>query len=269
MAVVLAHKSRQARGGGDQRQTQLLMHEIEAHRAHRRRAAEAKEAAEAANLAKSRYVVGLSHELRTPLNTISAMRSCSTRTTPAPTPRDADPRDQARRRAPVGPDRRHARHRQDRSRRLYAERATRFRSPNSCSSWSACSSLQAAAKGIDFPFRASRPTCRRGRADEKRLRQVLINLLSNAIKFTAAGKRQVPRALPQPGGRVRGQDTGPGIPPDDLERIFEPFERGALGARSRTPGTGLGLTISKLLTERDGRRHQARPRPVGTGSAFA
>jgi CheY-like chemotaxis protein/anti-sigma regulatory factor (Ser/Thr protein kinase) len=84
--------------------------------------------------------------------------------------------------------------------------------------------------------------------DQKRLRQVLINLLSNAIKFTERGSALL-------SVRYRGQvaefdvsDTGVGIPAADLERVFEPFERGH-GANVRAvPGTGLGLTITKLLT---------------------
>jgi CheY-like chemotaxis protein len=84
-------------------------------------------------------------------------------------------------------------------------------------------------------------------ADEKRLRQVLINLLSNAIKFTKTGSVQFVVHYRSPVAEFEVIDTGPGIQPTDLERIFAPFERGALGASQPQSGTGLGLTISRLL----------------------
>jgi signal transduction histidine kinase len=80
------------------------------------------------------------------------------------------------------------------------------------------------------------------------LRQILINLLSNAIKYTDRGSATLRTSL-------RGQvtefsviDTGIGIRAEDIESIFEPFERGHLPAANAMPGTGLGLTITKLLT---------------------
>ena len=72
------------------------------------------------------------------------------------------------------------------------------------------------------------------RADEKRLRQILINVLGNAVKFTRAGPGRVPRcAYAREMALFEIEDTGPGMPPDELERIFEPFARGsAAGARA-------------------------------------
>src|SRR5262249_7861346 len=84
-------------------------------------------------------------------------------------------------------------------------------------------------------------------ADEKRLRQILINLLSNAIKFTQTGSVQFVVHYRSPVAEFEVIDTGPGIQPSDLERIFAPFERGALGVAQPQTGTGLGLTISRLL----------------------
>ncbi len=107
--------------------------------------------------------------------------------------------------------------------------------------------LQAAAKGVEFTFK--RPTVLPVvvYADEKRLRQILINLLSNAIKFTQTGSVQFVVHYRSPVAEFEIIDTGPGIQSDDLERIFAPFERGALGVSQPQSGTGLGLTISRLL----------------------
>lgn len=86
--------------------------------------------------------------------------------------------------------------------------------------------------------------------DPTRFRQVLLNLLSNAVKYNVDGGTvtlSVNRDLP---GKVRFyvNDTGPGIPPEKCEEIFEPFAR--LGAEStEVEGTGIGLTISRKLTE--------------------
>ena len=85
-------------------------------------------------------------------------------------------------------------------------------------------------------------------ADEKRLRQILINLLSNAIKFTQTGSVQFVVHYRSPVAEFEVDRHRPRHPAgDDLERIFAPFERGALGVSQPQTGTGLGLTISRLL----------------------
>jgi signal transduction histidine kinase/ActR/RegA family two-component response regulator len=100
--------------------------------------------------------------------------------------------------------------------------------------------------------------------DAFRVRQVLINLLGNAIKFTARGK--VTLAATWRDGELccEVRDTGPGIPADSLERIFEPFQR-APGVTAA--GTGLGLSITKKLVELMGGTLLARSE-VGVGSTF-
>jgi len=104
-------------------------------------------------------------------------------------------------------------------------------------------------------------------ADEKRLRQVLINLLSNAIKFTRAGSVQFVVHYRSPVAEFEVIDTGPGIQASDLERIFAPFERGALGVSQPQTGTGLGLTISRLLAGVMGGDIRVTS-TVGVGSSF-
>jgi CheY-like chemotaxis protein len=88
------------------------------------------------------------------------------------------------------------------------------------------------------------------KADQNRLRQVLLNVLSNAIKYNRAGGRVDVSFELGDDGRVRTAvaDTGVGIPLHEMAKLFEPFER--LGAeRTEVDGTGLGLTLSKGLME--------------------
>jgi CheY-like chemotaxis protein/anti-sigma regulatory factor (Ser/Thr protein kinase) len=87
-------------------------------------------------------------------------------------------------------------------------------------------------------------------ADRQRLKQVLLNLLSNAVKYNRHAGRVVVDLAHQDDGRFRISisDEGPGIPSDKRARLFSPFDR--LGAeRTETQGTGLGLALSKRLTE--------------------
>ncbi len=84
--------------------------------------------------------------------------------------------------------------------------------------------------------------------DENRLRQILINLLSNAIKFTDVGHVVFRVDYRYQVAQFTIEDTGVGIHRSDLERIFLPFERARTARAKATVGTGLGLTITKLLT---------------------
>lgn len=244
---VLAKQSRRAAEAETRRQTALLIQEIDAHKRTDAELQRAKEVAESANLAKSRYVVGLSHELRSPLNAISGYAQLL----------EQDASLQERPRDQVRVVRRSADHLSglidgilDISKieagRLYLSR-DEVRLGEFLDQLVGMFRLQAAAKGIDFIF--ERPTVLPVvvYADEKRLRQILINLLSNAIKFTPSGTVRFVVHYRSPVAEFEVIDTGPGIQPDDLERIFAPFERGALGAAQPQTGTGLGLTISRLL----------------------
>jgi signal transduction histidine kinase len=103
--------------------------------------------------------------------------------------------------------------------------------------------------------------------DERRIRQVIFNLLSNAVKFTPAGG-EVDVSAVQVNGEVRVAvaDTGPGIAPEDRERIFEEFQQTGVGLEQRE-GTGLGLALSRRLVELHGGRIWVDSEP-GEGSTF-
>ena len=106
------------------------------------------------------------------------------------------------------------------------------------------------------------------RADEQRLRQVLLNLLSNAVKYNRECGRVIVRCARAGRGRLRlsVEDTGPGIAAADLGRLFVPFER--LGQEmGEVEGTGLGLAVSKELMEAMGGSLHAKSK-VGRGSTF-
>jgi DNA-binding response OmpR family regulator/nitrogen-specific signal transduction histidine kinase len=105
------------------------------------------------------------------------------------------------------------------------------------------------------------------RADATRLRQVLMNLVGNAIKFTPEGGK-IELAAQQLGEvvRVEVRDSGPGIPEDEQQRIFEAFHR--LQQSDKTSeGTGLGLAITRRLVELHGGRLGLESIP-GSGSCF-
>jgi len=106
-------------------------------------------------------------------------------------------------------------------------------------------------------------------ADRQRLLQVLLNLLSNAVKYNHAGGSVEVVATRLAGERIRIEvtDTGTGIRPGDLGRVFDPFDR--LGAeKTSVQGTGVGLTLSKHLVERMGGALTVVSE-FGVGSTFA
>ena len=261
--VVLSGESRRNAQEETRRQTRLLMDEIAAHGRTDAALARARDKAEAASHAKSRYVVGISHELRSPLNAILGYAQLM----------EGDDRLPADRRRGVRIIRESGEHLSaiisgllDISRieagriELYRDR---IRLPELLEGLAQMMRPQAEARGLRLLYEA------RGlpavvHADEHRLRQILINLLSNAIKFTRTGDVRFSASWRAEIAEFMVADTGPGIAPADQQRIFEPFER---AASADVPGTGLGLTITRLLTEILGGEITLDSRP-GEGSRF-
>jgi signal transduction histidine kinase/DNA-binding response OmpR family regulator len=265
---VLAHESRRVAEEETRRQTDLLMREIEAHKRTDAKLQKAKELAEAASSAKSRHVAGLSHELRTPLNAILGYAQILERDAAIPTHRsDA-----------IRVVRRNAEHLSgliDGLLDISKIEAGRFqlnrnevRLGEFLDQLVDMFRLQAQAKGLAFHFSKPDSLPTTVRTDESRLRQILINLLSNAIKFTDVGHVSLRVRYRSQVAEFLVEDTGIGIHADDVERIFQPFERArSARARAATTGTGLGLTITKLLTEILGGEITLQSVP-GTGATF-
>jgi CheY-like chemotaxis protein len=131
--------------------------------------------------------------------------------------------------------------------------------------------LEAQAKGVALDIEVDPHAPRRVRGDGARVRQVLMNLVGNAVKFTAEGSvrvRVTPRAEPAVSGlRFEVIDTGIGVDPSMLERMFEPFVQADGSTTRKYGGNGLGLSIAKELVELMGGLIGAESEP-GQGSTF-
>lgn len=105
--------------------------------------------------------------------------------------------------------------------------------------------------------------------DPDRLRQVIWNLLSNAVKFTPSGG-SIEVAVFQSGGAavIRIADSGEGIEPEFLPRVFERFWQGDTGSRREKPGLGLGLAISKYVVDLHGGTIEAESGGLARGATF-
>lgn len=207
----------------------------------------ARQAAEAANLAKTRYLVGVSHEIRSPLNAIYGYAQLLEREAGI-APQEAG-----------GVIRRSSEHLTNIVDGLLD--ISRIESgvlklnrdvvplPAFLESLVAMFRVQAAAKGLAFHYNPAPNLPGFVRTDEKRLRQILINLLSNAIKYTRQGQASLTVRHQGLIAEFEIADTGIGIAAADLDRIFEPFERGSEMATETQTGTGLGLAITRVLAQ--------------------
>lgn len=245
--VVLASESRRMAQDESNRQNQLLTHEIEAHQRTDAVLQAVKEDAEAANQAKTRYVAGITHELRTPLNSILGYSQILLKNEAlAPSAMQG-----------VRTIHRSAEHMLalvDGLLDLARIEAGRLRLdseplalPIFLDELVTMVRPQIEGKGLQFIYTHSGPMPAWVLADAKYLRQILINLLSNAARFTDEGRVSLRVDCQHEVLIFEVEDTGIGIAPQDEQRIFSPFERGATGRHRAEGGTGLGLTITALL----------------------
>ncbi len=217
-------------------------------------AEEAARAAEAANRAKSVFLANMSHELRTPLNAILGFSELMYRN---PTLND----DQRENLETINRSGQHLLTLINdvlEMSKIEAGRTTlnpqSFDLHRLLEALESMFHLRATNKGLQLIFDCAADVPQYVRTDESKLRQVLINLLSNAIKFTPEGgvtlrvrSEESPNSyLLTPNSYLlhfEVQDTGVGIAPDELAKLFDPFVQTTSGQKSQE-GTGLGLPIS-------------------------
>ncbi|PKO45259.1 MAG: hybrid sensor histidine kinase/response regulator [Betaproteobacteria bacterium HGW-Betaproteobacteria-4] len=262
--MVLTQESRRVAQEESNRQTQLLMQEIESHQRTDEALQKARVVAEHANQAKSRYITAISHELRTPLNSILGYAQILA----------ADEDVPPNRAQAVSVIRKSGDHllsviegtldiaRIEGGKLTLDVRAMDF--PELMQQIVGMFELQARNKGLSFEYRPVGEVPAVVRADEKRLRQILINVLGNAVKFTVRGGVTFGVECRRDMAIFEIRDTGPGIPAADMERIFEPFTR---GSSVQAGGSGVGLTIARMLTDLMGGEMQVSS-PPGEGTLF-
>lgn len=265
---LLTHESRVVAHRETSLQTQRLMDEIEAHKETDRALQDAKDIAEQANNAKSRFLTGISHELRTPLQSMLGYAQLLYQRQDMP--------DQHKHALQI--IRRSGEHLANLIEglldisKIEAGRLEIYRNEvNMADSIDQMVSMfqeHARSRHIDFNCRIHDPLPELVIADEKRLRQVLINLLSNAFKYTERGSVDFDIHYRNQVATFSVRDTGVGIDPGDIERILNPFERVRNSQVPNVPGTGLGLTIVRLLTEIMGGDLNIESTP-GQGSCFS
>lgn len=264
---LLAHESREVAQEESDKQTRRLINEIDAHKETDLALQASKELADSANQAKSRYLTGISHELRTPLQSILGYAQILSR----------DPTIPEERREPIAIMHRSGEYLADLIEglldisKIEAGRLDIHRDQvdlhELLSQLDHMFSQQTEAKSIVFNQHIPDNLPQYVYADEKRLRQILINLLSNAIKFTEQGSVGFSIRYRSQVAEFTVTDTGVGIEPEDIERVFSPFERVRKPGVPIVSGTGLGLTIVQLLCDIMGGDISVTSIP-GQGSTF-
>ena len=239
----------------------------------------AKQAAEAANRAKSAFLANMSHELRTPLNAILGFSQLLSR----------DPELQPQHREQIGIINRSGNHLLNlindilEISKIEAGKAAVNLSKvdlyNLLQTWQEMFQLRSNTKGLQLICDLASDLPRYVETDERKLSQILINLLGNAVKFTEKGRvtlrAKIVNCEEKPNYQLpitnyqllfEVEDTGPGIAPEEVEKLFATFVQTEAGLKSQQ-GTGLGLAISYQLAQLMGGEITVKS-TVGQGSIF-
>ncbi|MBS1144403.1 MAG: hypothetical protein H6R14_1809 [Proteobacteria bacterium] len=213
----------------------------------------AKEEAESASRAKSAFLANISHEIRTPMNAIIGLTHIAQRS--------AGSSEQQERLGKVAEAAQHLMSiindvldiSKIEAGKLQLE-STVFSLAHICESTCEMVAERAHAKNLPVKYHLDPSVPASLFGDPLRVQQILLNFLSNAIKFTHRGSIDVRmKLLSQRGGnaviRCEVSDTGIGITPEAMTKLFLPFEQGDTSTTRRYGGTGLGLAISRRLAE--------------------
>ncbi len=266
--LILNAESRRVAHEETAKQTQLLLQEIDEHKKTDRKLQQAMKMADTANQAKSRFLSNMSHEIRSPLNSIVGYAHIL----------HQDPSIPAHRRQAVDTLKRSGEHLcsliediLDIARieaRKFDFKYQPMHFPNFIEHLVHLYKEQAEDKGLSFNCQITTALPQRVRADEKRVGQILMNLLGNAVKFTSSGGIVFRIGYSSGVASFQVIDTGSGIDEQQQQNIFQPFTRLDNPTGNAVAGSGLGLTISKILTEVMGGELTVQSQ-VGEGSTFS
>lgn len=233
---------------------------------------QARDRAEASAQAKSRFLANMSHEIRTPLNAILGMSYLGLKSDPSPRQQACLEKIQSSGQHLLAVINDILDFSSIDSGRIRLERVP-FDLTALLVKLLEPAARQARERGLELEVRVAEGTPRHVAGDAMRIEQVIANLLSNASKFTHAGRIgfEVSAVRSETAGRWRLQigvsDTGIGIAPEDIGRLFDGFEQADGSSTRRYGGTGLGLAISRHLARMMGGDIEVESTP-GSGSTF-